>query len=334
VEDAQASAHENGLTHLESGQENTVDLDLEDMEGACAFDINEATNAIDPMEAIRAVLPDLGDGFIKKLLQRYDDPEQAISAVLEGNLPPDLMEADFEEPEIPVDKYDVFFTNTGIDRLNIYDGDAYDVMTQDQPKGIIKRGKGFPGANSQTNVLNDKSDVQAVRSKYVEYSIVCDEVDENKEYDDEYDDSYDALAESERKTTKALLANEIDEESEDECIESEDEQDKGKNRNYGTTRNGKDFCENPEAIRARYEQSRQDRFGAKTGTNKDWKNRFVQNKFWNYFIIGSFNIFCLMIRDVVGKPKGQGQSTEVLQNRVKKTLNKSTRANHNRKSGK
>lgn len=37
--------------------------------------------------------------------------------------------------------------------------------------------------------------------------------------------------------------------------------------------------------------------------------------------------------DVVGKPKGQGQDKNVLNNRNKKGVHKSSRANHNRKSG-
>lgn len=37
--------------------------------------------------------------------------------------------------------------------------------------------------------------------------------------------------------------------------------------------------------------------------------------------------------DVVGKPKGQGNDKDVLINRDKKNTNKSSRANHNRRSG-
>jgi activating signal cointegrator complex subunit 2 len=47
--------------------------------------------------------------------------------------------------------------------LNIFDGDAYDVMTRDAIKGVIKKGKGFPGVNSQNTVLNDKSAIKEVR---------------------------------------------------------------------------------------------------------------------------------------------------------------------------
>lgn len=37
--------------------------------------------------------------------------------------------------------------------------------------------------------------------------------------------------------------------------------------------------------------------------------------------------------EVKGKPKGQGQEKDVLKARDKKNTNKSSRANHNRKSG-
>lgn len=39
------------------------------------------------------------------------------------------------------------------------------------------------------------------------------------------------------------------------------------------------------------------------------------------------------VRNVVGKPKGQGQDKNVLISRDKKNTNKSSRANHNRKGG-
>lgn len=38
-------------------------------------------------------------------------------------------------------------------------------------------------------------------------------------------------------------------------------------------------------------------------------------------------------RDVVGKPKGQGQEKNVVQNRDNKNTHKSSRANHNRRAG-
>lgn len=61
-----------------------------------------------------------------------------------------------------------------------------------------------------------------------------------------------------------------------------------------------DFCEDPAVVRARREAHY--RHSGKTS-------------------------------DVVGKPKGQGQDEKVLHNREKKNINKSSRANHNRKGG-
>lgn len=64
------------------------------------------------------------------------------------------------------------------------------------------------------------------------------------------------------------------------------------------------FYEDPASIRARKEMQRR---GAPVKENKS--------------------------HDVVGRAKGQGQEKNVLNNRNKKNVNKSSRANHNRKSG-
>jgi activating signal cointegrator complex subunit 2 len=74
-------------------------------------------------------------------------------------------------------------------------------------------------------------------------------------------------------------------------------------------KNPLDFCENPEAIRARRDQNYQARMA------KKFPNRAQKG------------------RDVVGNAKGQGQSDEVLKNRQNKGANKASRANHNRKAG-
>jgi activating signal cointegrator complex subunit 2 len=98
--------------------------------------------------------------------------------------------------------------------------------------------------------------------------MVCDEVDEDNMYQDEYDDSYDAMADSESKTTKALLSTEIDEDSEE--IESDEEEKKSTNIGSG---GNKDFCENPEVIRARYEKARQTKLNVRSSGNKEFQNK-------------------------------------------------------------
>lgn len=70
-------------------------------------------------------------------------------------------------------------------------------------------------------------------------------------------------------------------------------------------RNKPDFCEDPAIIRAR----REARYRSKNP-------QVPQHK-----------------PEVKGKPKGQGQDKDVLKARDKKNTNKSSRANHSRKSG-
>ncbi|XP_062538789.1 activating signal cointegrator 1 complex subunit 2 [Armigeres subalbatus] len=261
------------------------------------------------VQKVLDILPDLGDGYVRKILTRYDDVEQAIAAVLEGNLPPDLAEADPTEPYIPPDKLDNFYVETGIDRLNIYDGDEFDVLVHDQIKGVMKKGKGMPGQpKNLKEMLDDKSHVQEMKERYQEYSNVCDE------YDDEYDDSYDAMADSESKTIRlsAQMRNALVDELDDEEDEEEDDAEDQAGTAPGGGKKPLDFCVNPEELRQRAEERRRSKYQARGGGGPPG---------------GGQN------RDVVGKAKGQGQEKEVLANRKHKNENKSSRANHNRKQG-
>ncbi|XP_055389936.1 activating signal cointegrator 1 complex subunit 2 [Condylostylus longicornis] len=266
--------------------------------------------------AVKEVFPDLGDGFINRLLSRYDNSEQVIAAILEGNLPPDLETADRKEVLIPPDPQDTLFMETGIKRYNVFDGDQYDIMTNDNPNCIIKANKGFPNQpKNMKQLLDDKSHVKALKERYQQYDLIC----EDNEYDDEYDDSYDALADSESKLNrtrigigKDLLVDELEpDDGDEEEDESSEENNEGDNKNDEKRDTSKDFCENPEVIRARYEAKR----AAKYNRGGFSGNKFNQS------------------RNVVGNPKGQGQDEKTLNNRHKKEVNKSSRANHNRKSG-
>ena len=99
------------------------------------------------------------------------------------------------------------------------------------------------------------------------------------------------------------LPDDIDSESSEESDNAENQQPR---------KNPLDFCENPEIIRARREQRFQSKMSKKQPNKQPMENKS---------------------RDVVGNAKGQGQSKEVLLNRLHKNTNKSTRANHNRKAG-
>ncbi|XP_004535103.1 activating signal cointegrator 1 complex subunit 2 [Ceratitis capitata] len=264
------------------------------------------------------VLPHLGTGYVRRILSRYDNSEEAMSAILENNLPPDLVNADQTEVYIPPDPQDKTYQQTGVKHYNVYDGDEYDVMTQDNPKCIIKQGKGMPNApKNAAQLLDDKSDLAQLKSRYQAYTLVSEGESSNDEYNDEYDDSYEALLESETrvvksKQLKAGLAN-VEDVSDDESEEGEDAaEDKSKSNAQFDRNKQMNFCENPEDVRARYEARRQAKWG-----NRNHGGNVDNNK----------------SRDVVGAPKGQGQDKDTLRNRDKKEKNKSMRANHNRKSG-
>lgn len=253
------------------------------------------------------LFPHLGDGFIRKLLSRYENSEQAISAIIESNLPPDMVELDQTEPYIPEDPRDAAYKETGIHRPNVFAGDALDVMTNDALNCTVKyKGITVGGPNAQ-QVLDDKSHLKETRQRYEEYGMVAEGGAD--EYDDEYDDTYEAMAESESKARRSKGAKVVYDESSSEEEEEEDGAE-------ASSRPKDAFCENPEVIRARREQAWQAkcRRGGGGGGGGGWSSGPK--------------------RDVVGTGvKGQGQADSVLLNRQKKDQNKSSRANHNRRQG-
>ncbi|XP_076292239.1 activating signal cointegrator 1 complex subunit 2 isoform X2 [Lasioglossum baleicum] len=144
----------------------------------------------------------------------------------------------------------------------------------------------------------------AVPKDYIKrnYSLVAEDCD----YDDEYDDTYDHRdvrgTENDRElesrpfTTPRILLGKQKSETVDESESEDDEK--------GAEQNGKDhFIQNPADLRAKAEQRRQAMRGGRGASN------------------------------VTGKPKGHGQEKDVLHNRQQKNTHKSTRANHNRRSG-
>ena len=233
---------------------------------------------------------------------------------------PSFKGVDEQESYIPPEIPDKVFLATGLERSNIYDGDKFDVMRQDEFGGHVKKnGKFITKKEPKTfhELLNDKSHVEKLKERYQAYGLVA-EAEEDKEYDDEYDDSYDVYTESGPKMQvrfqgkmRDMLADTIDmPESE------EDDDDDPTAPSEASKKNPLDFCENPEATRARREQQFQHKM-AKKYPQRPLPQETKETK----------------TRDVVGNQKGQGQSNEVLRNRQMKSANKSSRANHNRKAG-
>ncbi|XP_037725068.1 activating signal cointegrator 1 complex subunit 2 [Drosophila subpulchrella] len=292
---------------------------------------NGATRDIDlEVTAVLDVLPDLGTGFIRRLLTRYENSEQAIAAILDDNLPPDLAQMDRREVFVPPDPQDKLQRQTGVRHFNVHDGDRYDVLTRDQPECIIKQGKGLPGApRNAEQLLDDKSDMKQLKERYQQYAMVEETPLESGEYDDEYDDSYEALNEGQAPPVSLLrarlqgAASNSAYEAQDQ-VEDDDEESSNSGSDTETARrNNKDFCENPEVIRARYQQRQMAKYGQKSGGGGGGGGGSGSGGGAGQQSNPS----------VVGAPKGQGQSQQTQRNRGQKEAHKSSRANHNRKAG-
>ncbi|KPJ12859.1 Activating signal cointegrator 1 complex subunit 2 [Papilio machaon] len=207
---------------------------------------------------VKDILPHLGDGFILKCLQHYGfNAERVINSLLEDNLAEPLRALDRSLPIIPEDVVDQKFLETGIQRLNVFDGDEFDIMTRDDVDlSRVHVGKRRHKYRDLAHMLDDKTDVKSRQDIYSKYNnIVCDDV---AMYSDEYDDTYDVEAEAEvpdadpdeaRRpfVTPRVLAQRPETESEEE----EEEVTQKEQEAASASRNRLDFCVNPEEVRAR-----------------------------------------------------------------------------------
>ncbi|KAI8439145.1 hypothetical protein MSG28_012999, partial [Choristoneura fumiferana] len=101
---------------------------------------------------VRDIMPHLGDGFILKCLEHYGFNSER--------------------------------------RLNVFDGDQFDIMTRDDVDlSKIHKGKRKDKYKNIKELLDDKSDVRQMGDIYSKYNLVCDDA---AMYSDEYDDTYDS----------------------------------------------------------------------------------------------------------------------------------------------
>uniref|UniRef100_A0A6P7F821 Activating signal cointegrator 1 complex subunit 2 n=1 Tax=Diabrotica virgifera virgifera TaxID=50390 RepID=A0A6P7F821_DIAVI len=172
-----------------------------------------------------------------------------------------------------------------------------------------------PDYDDTLKLLNDKRDFKEIKSFVLEGVQYTNDYLYDDEYDDrDYDDVPIKVADNQLEK-EILTYNPNHEDAASDSSESEEESDrnqaKGVNKTAvnsqpsgsGTNRSKMNFCEDPALLRER----REARF--RTQHRPPPKG------------------------NVVGKPKGQGQEKDVLKARDKKTVNKSSRANHNRKGG-
>ncbi|XP_037536040.1 activating signal cointegrator 1 complex subunit 2 [Nematolebias whitei] len=267
------------------------------------------------LSCIKDLLPDLGEGFLLACLQEYDyNSELVINNILEDRLAPSLEQLDRSMPRPAKEELPAVLDK----RSNVFDDDEFDVFRRDQVD-MSRIWKGRRKGESTRETLNDKKHVAEQRARYQAYETVVDEVEVDPaagyapdDYEDEYDDTYDmnqvgandldgdsllsrrpfTVPQVLRKATKA-------EEEEGEEDEEEDVFQNNVNRDQ--------FVQDPAVLRERAEARR-----AALQQRRGFRPERPSN--------------------VVGQPKGQGQSSETVLDRRKKETNKSRTANHNRRT--
>ncbi|XP_046989766.1 activating signal cointegrator 1 complex subunit 2 isoform X6 [Schistocerca americana] len=261
---------------------------------------------------VQDILPHLQDGFIEKCLEYYDyASERVVNAVLENQLPEELQNIDTSMPRIPPEKDEESYVSR---RYNIYDNDEFDIMTQDvMDTTRIIRGKRKPKYKDVKELLDDKTLIKQYQSTYAKLGLVEEDESQFNYYDDEYDDTCDdreisvpEVGDDERRPLvipRVLRMNEDVKSSEEES---------GSEGDTAAVPSDQ-FVPNPEELRAQAEHRRQMKL--QNRGRRHYSGAMPQS------------------RDVVGRPKGQGQDKTVVVNRQNKSAHKSSYANHNRRAG-
>uniref|UniRef100_H3DD27 Activating signal cointegrator 1 complex subunit 2 n=1 Tax=Tetraodon nigroviridis TaxID=99883 RepID=H3DD27_TETNG len=262
------------------------------------------------LSAIKDLLPDLGDGFLLACLQEYDyNSETVINNILEDHLSPALTKLDRAMPRPVTEDLPDVLNN----RSSVFDDDEFDVFRRDQVD-MSRIWKGKRKGLSAQEMLNDKQHVAEQKARYQTYDTVVDETvmepGENAaaygldDYDDEYDDTYDM---------NQVGANDLDGDSllnrRPFTVPLVLRKDMFPNSLFlfQNNVNRDQFVQDPALLRERAEARR-----AAMQQRKGFRPERPSN--------------------VVGKPKGQGQTTETTQDRRKKEANKSRVSNHNRRT--
>ncbi|KAF6080546.1 activating signal cointegrator 1 complex subunit 2 [Phyllostomus discolor] len=267
---------------------------------------------------VKDLLPDLGEGFILACLEHYGyDPEQVINNILEERLAPALSQLDRSlDRQVKPDPTPLLTS-----RHNVFQNDEFDVFSRDSVD-LSRVHKGRRKGESTRSLVNDKREVVAQRQRYEQYSVVVEEVPlqpgeglsyRGDDYEDEYDDTYDGNqvgandADSDDEliscrpfTIPQVLRTKVPAEGQEEDDEEEDEAEEEAPK-------PDHFVQDPAVLREKAEARRM-AFLARKGYRHDSSTA------------------------VAGSPRGHGQSRETTQERRKKEANKSTRANHNRRT--
>lgn len=288
--------------------------------GVCSLSSAELESLL---SLIRDLLPDLGEGFLLACLQEYNyNSELVINNILEDRLAPALDKLDRAMPRPLTEELPEVLNN----RSNVFDDDEFDVFRRDEVD-MHRIWKGRRKGEDVREMLNDKQHIEEQRTRYQAYQTVVDEVVvepgdsaaaaaagfDLDDYDDEYDDTYDmnqvgandldgdSLLNRRPFTTPRVLMKVNRAEQQQEEDDDDEEED-----NLQGNPNRDQFVQDPALLRERAQARR-----AATQQRRGFPPPRPSN--------------------VVGQPKGQGQTTETFLDRRKKEANKGRGSNHNRR---
>ncbi|XP_071444553.1 activating signal cointegrator 1 complex subunit 2 [Hetaerina americana] len=250
------------------------------------------------ISSVSDILPDVEVSIIRNYLTEMDySTERVIDAILKDS----IAGIPLEEKKPP--KLEDNYLNH---RINVFDGDEFDIMTNDKiDMSRVNLGKKKEKYKDLGELIDDKSHRIEMADMYNRLGVVS-EVDVQNggvdTYDDEYDDTYDDNDASCRRTfvTPRVLREVVLDSSEDS--ESEDAEEPA---DTDVLKNSCNFVANPAEIREKMEQRRM--------AMRTTKRPVIE-------------------KDVTGKPKGQGQDHATQLNRQRKNANKAGRSNHHRKN--
>ncbi|KPP74363.1 hypothetical protein Z043_106483, partial [Scleropages formosus] len=319
----QAEREPNPVEELQKGAVAPVDTpQREDNGPLCTLSTGEMESLL---SHIKDLLPDLGEGFLLACLQEYGyNSEVVINNILEDRLTSALAEMDRSLPRPPKEELPPVLSS----RSNVFDDDEFDVFHRDNvDMSRVWRGK--KQAESVRATLDDKRHIEEQRGRYQAYDTVVDEVlvaagakiggeagaaYAADDYDDEYDDTYDV---------NQVGANDLDEDSDllnrrpftipqvlrsgrqaQDKEESEEDEEEEENKDDGVKKDH--FVQDPAVLRERAEARR-----AAMQSRRGYRPEPVSN--------------------VMGRPKGQGQTQDTVVERRRKEANKSRNANHSRR---
>ncbi|XP_052059611.1 activating signal cointegrator 1 complex subunit 2-like [Mytilus californianus] len=291
-----------------AGNQSTQDdyaASYSEYEGACSEPRKTGVELESLVSSVKDLLPDLGEGFIELCFEEMGySMEKVINAVLEERLPPSLQDIDRNLPRTKPEE--TVLTK----RHNVFDDDEFDVFRKDDiDTSKIHKGKSSKSDKVDLDIKPSENMKQQLNEMYG-YQLEEVNRDENEMYDDEYDDTYDTnnvgafdadsadeLTARRPFTIPRILGGKREDDGNSNSESDSEESDSDK-----PIRD--EFCQNPALLRqraeerARWQAQRRGGRGHHRGQNRPSNPDGAERK-----------------RDVVGKPKGQGQDAKVSQNR-------------------